>query len=114
MSPAYQPYCPYAVDPRSDGIYRGPDLHAAQVLVAASWHDRDTGHGVGYRREITRSTNTSPACCSVSAIERACADLADYDACFAKVADSRSRVQMGTSWWAPFRPLPPLSTHVVL
>ena len=34
--PAYQPYCPYTVNPQTDGAYHGPDLHAARVLVTAS------------------------------------------------------------------------------
>jgi YVTN family beta-propeller protein len=32
----YRPYCPYTVDPSSDGQWRGPDLTTARSLVAAS------------------------------------------------------------------------------
>ena len=32
----YRPYCPYTIDPSSDGGYRGPDLAKARRLVAAS------------------------------------------------------------------------------
>jgi peptide/nickel transport system substrate-binding protein len=50
--PGYRRYCPYTVDPASDGAWKGPDLARAKALVARSgtrdaavtvWDVSDTG-----------------------------------------------------------------------
>jgi YVTN family beta-propeller protein len=105
--PAYQPYCPYTVNPQSDGTYHGPDLHAAQVLVAASGTIGTpvTVWGVtGARDHAVNEYFTSLL--RRLGYRASLRELANYDAYFAKVADSRSRVQMGTSWWGADFPAP--------
>jgi peptide/nickel transport system substrate-binding protein len=105
--PGYQPYCPYTVNPQSDGAYHGPDLRAAQALVAASGTIGTpvTVWGVtGARDHAVNEYFTSLL--RRLGYRASLRELANYDAYFAKVADSRSRVQMGTSWWGADFPAP--------
>jgi YVTN family beta-propeller protein len=39
--PGYRRYCPYTIDPNSDGVWHAPDLARAEQLIAAS-HTRGT------------------------------------------------------------------------
>ena len=105
--PAYQPYCPYTLNPQTDGAYHGPDLHAARVLVAAS---RTTGTPITVWG-VTGARDHAVNEYFTSLLRRlgyrvSMHELANYGAYFAKVADSRSRVQIGMSWWGADFPAP--------
>jgi YVTN family beta-propeller protein len=95
--PGYRSYCPFTVDPGSDGTWVGPDLNRAHRLVAASrthgmrvvvWaHEWDGSLG-RYLVELLRELGY-----------RASLHIADDDAFARNVNDSRRGVQATVGAW---------------
>ena len=115
--PAYRPYCPYTVNPQSDGAYHGSRPPCRAGTRRRLRHDRDASHGVGHsRRQRPRSQRIlhQPAAASLG-YRASLHELANYNAYFAKVADSRNRVQIGSELvGSRFPPLHVLSANAVL
>jgi peptide/nickel transport system substrate-binding protein len=93
----YRRYCPYTIDPRSDGKYTGPDLVKARALVAAS------GKG-GQTVTLWTRPNFSPAAAYVVSVlqslgYRARLKVYRRDDYFSTIADSRRKIQAGTNAW---------------
>jgi YVTN family beta-propeller protein len=97
--PGYRRYCPYTVNPRSDGVWRAPDLDKARRLIAAShtrgarvrvWvFDAEPWAGIarytasllrrlGYRTSVSKVVPTTYT---------------------QTVGDSRTRAQIGLAGW---------------
>jgi peptide/nickel transport system substrate-binding protein len=107
--PAYQPYCPYTIQPSPGGAWTGPDLARAQQLVRASGTRGDT--------VTVLAANNGPGFPG-AATARYVASVLDrlgyrpsvrllrpfLDQPFA--ADSRNRVQISDFGWAEDFPAP--------
>jgi len=96
--PGYQPYCPYTTSASANGGYQGPDLAAAQQLVAASGTANTPVTVVApdanraseeYFIKVLRQLH-------YRATLREMPGLDDY---YRYVFDSRNRVQIGFLYW---------------
>ena len=111
----YQRYCPYTVQPSSDGRYIGPDLAKARRLVAESG---TRGQGVTVAGTPIFQPHGGAYFVSVLGTLGYTAHFKtfkDRNAYFAAVKDSRQKIQAGISGWAHDYPtaggfLPPLLT----
>ncbi|MGO9584508.1 MAG: ABC transporter substrate-binding protein [Acidimicrobiales bacterium] len=95
--PGYQPYCPYTVDPGPAGAWLGPDLAAAQKLVAESgtqgmrvvfWNQPGSGPTSSFAVSVLRQLGYRVSMVSPS--------LNEY---FKVINDSRSRAQVTDGSW---------------
>ena len=103
--PGYQPYCPYTTNPSPDGSYHGPNLAAAQRLVAES--------GTSGTPVTVVGPDVNPAFdeyfvqllsqLGYRATLREIPDLGKY---YAYVFDSRNRMQITNLYWATDFPSP--------
>jgi len=99
--PGYEPYCPYSVHARRNGLWHGPDLARARRLVAAS-------HTIGMRVEVW-DTFGPPVFlregrATVSALRalgyRASLRLLPDGRYYASTNDSRTRAQVIDGGWS--------------
>jgi YVTN family beta-propeller protein len=108
--PGYRPYCPYTLHATRSGTWTAPDLAKARRLVAAShtrgervtvWAFRDTFHS-GFASRMAQYFASVLSRLGY----RASAKVLPTEAppYFAQVADSRKRVQLGFTAWAPDYP----------
>jgi YVTN family beta-propeller protein len=108
--PGYRPYCPYTLHATKNGTWTAPDLARARRLVAASgthgakvtvWAFRDAFHS-GFAARLARYF----ASVLKGLGYRASAKVLPTEAgpYFMQAADSRRRVQIGFTAWAPDYP----------
>ena len=104
--PGYRPYCPYTVNPNEAGTWTAPDLAKARSLVAASGTR-------GTRVAVTTFHRSIPLAIGryfVSLLRqlgyKASLRVVDPAKLQPLVADSRNRVQFGSSGWIADKLIP--------
>jgi peptide/nickel transport system substrate-binding protein len=101
--PGYQRYCPYTLNPRSDGAYTAPRLDLARSLVAAS-------HTRGMQVRVLTDPDFPPARYVVSVLNslgyRASLQIATGDRFNTLSNNSQYHVQVSRGGWAADYPAP--------
>jgi YVTN family beta-propeller protein len=101
--PGYQQYCPYTLNPRTDGAYTAPRLDVARSLVAAS-------HTQGMPVRVLTDPDFPPARYLVSVLNslgyRASLQIATGDRFNTLSKNSRYQVQVSRGGWAADYPAP--------
>ncbi|HEY5988486.1 MAG TPA: ABC transporter substrate-binding protein, partial [Streptosporangiaceae bacterium] len=101
--PGYQRYCPYTLNPRTDGAYTAPRLALARGLVAAS-------HTQGMQVRVLTDPDFPPARYVVSVLKslgyRASLWIATGDRLNTLSKNSRYHVQVSRGGWAADYPAP--------
>jgi ABC-type transport system substrate-binding protein len=101
--PGYQRYCPYTLNPRTDGAYTAPRLTLARTLVAAS-------HTHGMQVRVVTDPDFPPARYVVSVLRslgyRASLQIATGNHLNTLINNSRYQVQVSRGGWAADYPAP--------